>query len=197
VRVIGTEEVPVEGGEEDETRTVDVTSPVLEFIKMADGVYRLPVASDLEGLDAAAIEDLLTIDLTTNDKGELHIYGLDSDKYILQETFALDGYNYLYNTVAVFIRRGVPLMGKYTIDIAHTDNRDRENVYFHTTDLELIPVAGQLHRLQIANYASGMFPGTGGMGTTIFYTIAITMLVTLAVVYVNSRRRSTPSILDA
>lgn len=103
--------------------------------------------------------------LTTDEKGEIAIAGLDSDTYYLRETKAPDGYNKLANDVEVKI----------------VANAGADNTLTYTTVTA-----------EINNNSGAELPSTGGIGTTIFYVVG-GLLVVAAGVLLVTRKRMTKS----
>ena len=103
--------------------------------------------------------------LTTDEKGEIAIAGLDSDTYYLRETKAPDGYNKLANDVEVKI----------------VANEGADNTLTYTTV-----------KAEVNNNSGAELPSTGGIGTTIFYVVG-GLLVVAAGVLLVTRKRMTKS----
>ncbi len=95
----------------------------------------------------------------TDANGNLRVDGLDADEYIWTEVAPLYGYANISYTVTMWI----DLDGKVT--------------YAPTGDSDRTP--GE--EITVVNRVSGSLPGTGGMGTTIFYIVG-TILVAGALV---------------
>lgn len=100
--------------------------------------------------------------LTTDEKGEISIDGLDADTYYLREIETLPGYNKLANAVKVEITGA-------------TEGDDGELTY--TTV-----------KVQVNNNSGVEMPSTGGIGTTIFY-VAGGLLVAVAVVLLVTKKK--------
>lgn len=92
--------------------------------------------------------------------GEFTIFGLDADIYYLKETVAPDGYNVLANDV------------KVEIAADGTMKQDGKG----TTTIEVL------------NQTGTELPSTGGMGTTIFYTLGGVLVVGAAILLVTKKR---------
>ncbi len=100
----------------------------------------------------------------TDINGNISIDGLDGDTYYLRETKAPDGYNKLADVVEVEI--------KPTVDAT-------------TQTLSLAPVTEK-----VENKSGSILPGTGGIGTTIFYVAGSILLVGAAVLLIVKKRMS-------
>lgn len=100
------------------------------------------------------------VTMTSNDKTELVLNGLDAGTYYLEETKAPDGYNKLINPVTVTIsKEGVVSPAENGI------------VY-------------------VSNNAGATLPSTGGMGTTVFYVLGAVLVVGAGVLLVTKKRMS-------
>ena len=99
--------------------------------------------------------------LTTDEKGKIHIDGLDADTYYLREVKAPDGYNKLANDEEVKIE---PTAG------------DNNTLTYKTVVTE------------VNNQSGTELPSTGGIGTTVFYVVG-GALVLIAVVLLVTRKK--------
>lgn len=95
--------------------------------------------------------------------GNVKIIGLANGTYYLEETDAPEGYNMLEERVAVTVENG--------------------NNYATVED-DVYSVGG----VHVVNQAGGILPGTGGMGTTIFYVVGGTLVVAAAVLLITKKR---------
>ena len=100
--------------------------------------------------------------LTTDEKGKIHIDGLDADTYYLREVKAPNGYNKLANDV------------KVEITAAKSENGE--------TMTYTKPTA------KVNNQSGTELPSTGGIGTTVFYVVG-GALVLIAVVLLVTRKK--------
>lgn len=105
--------------------------------------------------------------LITNEKGNIYAYGLDADTYVLKETETLPGYNLLADTITATIAENGDVTYKYTSSEGGTNNS-----------------------ITVENNTGTELPGTGGMGTTIFYTLGGVLVVGAAVLLVTKKRMS-------
>lgn len=99
--------------------------------------------------------------------GHLTVYGLAAGKYYLEETDAPKGYNVLES--------------RQEVDLTNTDNTLVENAL---DDSKWTNEGG----IQVINESGAILPGTGGMGTTIFYTLGGLLAVGAAVLLVTKKR---------
>ena len=105
-------------------------------------------------------------ELVTNENGNIFAYGLDADTYILTETETLPGYNLLDDTITAVI------------------NENGTVNYDYTNDAEDVPA----NTIEIENNTGSILPSTGGMGTTLFYTIGGLLVVCAGVLLVTKKR---------
>ena len=97
---------------------------------------------------------------TTDDNGAVEFIGLEDGTYTLREIEAPAGYNLLTDTI--------------DITIAGSD-----------ADVTTLTVVSK-----VANATGSQLPSTGGMGTTVFYTIGILMMAVSAVLLIAKKRIS-------
>lgn len=102
-------------------------------------------------------------EITTDDSGQFTITGLDSDTYYLTETAAPAGYNILSEPVEIVI-------GDDGAINADADNPEG------------------IGQVKVLNRSGSMLPGTGGIGTTIFYVVGSVLVVGAAVLFVTKKR---------
>lgn len=104
-------------------------------------------------------------ELVTDEYGKIHAYGLDAGTYTLKETETLPGYNLLNDTITAVIAEDGTVTYKYT-----SSEGDGAN------------------NIEIVNESGAILPGTGGMGTTIFYVVGGTLVVAAAVLLITKKR---------
>ena len=97
---------------------------------------------------------------TTDDNGAASFIGLEDGTYTLKEIEAPAGYNLLTDTI--------------DITVAGSD-----------TDETKLTVEAD-----VANSTGSQLPSTGGMGTTVFYTLGILMMVVSAVLLIAKKRET-------
>ncbi len=135
----------------------------ISLVKVSDGIYRIATAAEIaaEGFATAIIETV---------GGIATIQGVDATTtYFLEEVAAPAGYNKLS------ARKGVSI-GATNISVTVEGNE-----YIGSNE-----VGGDA--VQIINQSGSELPSTGGIGTTIFYTVG-GILVIAAVVFLATKRR--------
>ena len=117
---------------------------------------------------AAGLETILVSDAD----GVIRIIGLDEGTYTLTETKAPIGYNLLEDPITVVIEHAGG--GSYTV----------KNGTFTGT-------------VTIGNFTGGVLPGTGGIGTTVFYAVGAILALLLAAAFVVYKRKRSLGVLLA
>lgn len=97
--------------------------------------------------------------------GKVHISGLDKTTYWLEETKAPDGYNKLTERKPVNLTNG-------------SNNTTLTSDTWSEAD----------HGVAVENNAGAILPGTGGMGTTLFYVVGGGLMVAAVVLLVTKKR---------
>ena len=106
-------------------------------------------------------------EIITNDKGEFELVGLDEGKYQLKETEAPAGYNKLDKAIEVVIT-------------SEYNEKDLTATYkINSADPATI---------EVENKTGTLLPETGGIGTTIFYIVGITLMLGAAIVLISKKR---------
>ncbi|MEE0265785.1 MAG: SpaH/EbpB family LPXTG-anchored major pilin [Acutalibacteraceae bacterium] len=114
-----------------------------------------------------------TVDkIETETDGKFEIVGLDEGTYMLHEEKAPEGYNKLANPVAVEIKS------------EHSDDT-------LTASYKIEGLEDGKTTIEVENKTGGLFPNTGGIGTTIFYVVGSLLMVGSAVIFVTKKRMST------
>lgn len=137
----------------------------IKFSKVADtvvdGVNVPTYMVDVDG----------TIDtIETDDTGKFIIVGLDEGAYKLHETEAPEGYNKLAADLDVVITStydDAALTAEYEINDAEPAT------------------------IEVENKTGGLFPETGGIGTTIFYIVGGLLMLAAFVILVSKKRMAT------
>ena len=144
---------------------LDKDGNAIEFVRLADtdGVptYRVAVDGDTDVTDTI---------VTEKETGKFIILGLDEGSYSLHETDAPAGYNKLAQDLAVTITS--KLEGREDDNVSYGVNGDTPNL------------------IEVENKTGGLFPETGGIGTTIFYMVGGLLMLAAFVVLVSKKRMS-------
>ena len=106
--------------------------------------------------------------IVTNDGGKFEIVGLDADTYYLHEEAAPAGYNKLANDVEIVI-----------------DSTYDEKNLTATATVSGVNAEGFI---EVENKTGSLLPETGGIGTTIFYIVGITLMLGAAIVLISKKR---------
>ena len=99
--------------------------------------------------------------ITTTDSGTFTVVGLDAKEYYLTETVAPAGYNKLADPIKLVVSR---------------DNVKKDGVVLANDTLT------------VKNQSGTLLPGTGGIGTTIFYVIGGLLMAAAAVLLITKKR---------
>ncbi len=111
---------------------------------------------------------------TTDDQGHITFLGLNAGTYTLTETKAPNGYNQLKDSIT------------FTITFNASDKTfsiSSENAEFSADS-----GSASIFITTIKNNAGIELPGTGGMGTTVFYVIGVILVLGAVVILVTRRR---------
>lgn len=130
--------------------------------------------------------------LTSDEKGEFSIAGLDSGQYYLKEIKAPEGYNLPRDPFSVTIT-------SHTLSQNHKNNENQKwdgDPTKALTGLDVIvatqdgtgDAATGTASIKITNTAGSTLPQTGGIGTTIFYLVGSVLVVGAVVLLVTKRR---------
>lgn len=133
--------------------------------ELADGNTKLSFVKDANGNYRVATtgEKDATTTITVKN-GKVNIYGLAGKTYTLTETKAPDGYNKLVTSETVNLADGSKT---------------------HATIVDSVYKDGGV---VVENHAGTVLPGTGGMGTTLFYVIGGGLMVAAVVLLVTKKR---------
>lgn len=105
--------------------------------------------------------------ITTDANGKFEIVGLDEGAYKLHEVSAPEGYNKL----------------AADLDVVITSEYDEENL---TATYKIN--AADPATIEVENKTGGLFPETGGIGTTIFYIVGGLLMLAAVVILVSKKR---------
>jgi LPXTG-motif cell wall-anchored protein len=177
-------------------------------LKKTDGAYPLKGAQfTIKGLTVTGEKGEYTVvsynpaadaaesaTLDTNDDGILYIIGLASDvKLTVTEVKAPDGYNKLTTPIEVTPQLLTTALYKASGDIYYDakgnvvsqSSQATSTVAVEKNLTDLVPEA-----VEVVNNAGTELPSTGGIGTTIFYTVGGILVVAALVLLVTKKRMS-------
>jgi fimbrial isopeptide formation D2 family protein/LPXTG-motif cell wall-anchored protein len=118
--------------------------------------------------------------------GELVVSGLSAGTYTIEEVEAPNGYQKLENPITVTITWERPDAGKiaegckWTYTYTTQDGKTEGGAALTSGIMQLI----------VNNNSGSTLPSTGGIGTTIFYTLGSALLIGAAVLLITKRRMS-------
>jgi fimbrial isopeptide formation D2 family protein/LPXTG-motif cell wall-anchored protein len=107
-------------------------------------------------------------EITTDVNGKFIIVGLDEGKYALHEESAPEGYNKLAEDMEIIIT-------------SELNGREDDSVSYKINDSEPVTI-------EVENKTGGLFPETGGIGTTIFYLVGGLLMLAAFVILVSKKR---------
>ena len=116
--------------------------------------------------------------IVTDGNGKMSVSGLDAGTYYLTECVAPDGYNLLDKDVKITITAEYSADGKITDLTVTVDDGEPSDGDTASGELEVI----------VENFSGVELPGTGGIGTTIFYTLGGLLAVGAVVLLVTKKR---------
>lgn len=162
----GTSNVTLNPDANGEPAEADKTK-LIKLIANADGSYTV-APKDYTGA--------VTYTMTTPDNGQISIKGLDDNtEYYLHETKAPDGYNSLTAPVKIMITNN-------TYDRIGNQIVTQPNVVVNEAN------AYSGVGFDVENNAGTTLPGTGGIGTTIFYVIGGGLMAAAAILLITKKR---------
>lgn len=110
--------------------------------------------------------------------GNIKFEGLDAGTYYLEETDAPEGYNTLTDPIEVIIERTLPK------DYAEAATFGGQAIKYGQTNA----TTGNDHLVPVENNRGTTLPGTGGIGTTIFYVVGGGLMVAAAILLITKKR---------
>lgn len=140
------------------SKNADGSDPIA-FVATSEG-YRIATQAEID----VVVGNTTTTALTTPEGGRMVLNGLAAGTYYLTETAAPAGYNLVTGAIKVEIIPGVG--AEYTIE--------QDDV--------------QTSAVNVLNESGTVLPSTGGMGTTLFYTIGGVLVVCAGVLLVTKKR---------
>ncbi len=172
-------------------KTVYKQSATGTFYMLKNGTFTTdaPTAATEKNYDSTTVKyEPVTVDNTltsaaginnvgyTNADGYLSFAGLDAGTYYITELEAPEGYNKLPDTITV------TLSAQYNAN----DNRFVWTCKVGNTTVD--SQMGGCYHFQVANNKGATLPGTGGMGTTIFYVVGGLLIVCAGALLVTKIR---------
>ena len=156
----------------DKDGTPTDTSKLIPLVAGSDGVYTVANTS------STTTSSTTTYIMTTPVDGKISIKGLDDHKeYYLYETKAPDGYNTLTEPVKFRVNQ--------LKDAAYsTDGSD----YIITPTVKVNGTDSGSVAFNVENNRGTTLPGTGGIGTTIFYVVGGGLMVAAGVLLITKKR---------
>lgn len=115
--------------------------------------------------------------LTTNATSTVTVEGLDEGTYFLKETATPGGFNGLTTDVEVQITGSCNTLRGATYTVQY--RMDNEEDFAGAGDAKIVP---------IENKRGTILPGTGGIGTTIFYVVGGGLMVAAAILLITKKR---------
>lgn len=115
--------------------------------------------------------------LKTNATSIVGVEGLDKGTYFLKETATPDGFNGLTSDVEVLIDSSCNTLSGATYTVQY--RMDNEEDFAGAGDAKIVP---------IENKRGTTLPGTGGIGTTIFYVIGGGLMAAAAILLITKKR---------
>ena len=117
--------------------------------------------------------------LTTNATSTVTVKGLDKGTYFLKETATPVGFNGLTSDVEVQIDSSCNTLSGATYTVKYKMANANEEDFTYTDDEKVVP---------IENNRGTTLPGTGGIGTTIFYVVGGGLMVAAAILLITKKR---------
>lgn len=149
----------------DDLEDYEDATPIEFVIDTKTGNYRVATAAEIADGDIKKFTEL-----TSDANGKIHADGLDTGTYALVETETIGKYNMLDKPVKVEIV---------------FDRSDLENLAFSYTVDDTNTLQDTVN---VLNNSGTQLPGTGGIGTKIFYGAGILLTIGLVVLLVIRRR---------
>lgn len=158
-----------------------------EFVlKNGDAVVTVSAdTGEVDGANYYVVDPQGTATITSPENGLIIIKGVDNDNYTLTETKAPAGYNLLTAPVSVT----PTLIGMTSTNVIKYLDENGNVVDTVTTtpvSIEIADVAAT--PVVVVNFTGTELPSTGGMGTTIFYTMGGLLTVGAVVLLVTKKR---------
>jgi len=184
----GKEYTALEGAEFELRLSDEEDADGIEFIDLGNGVYRVATPAE-KALQAAAESEpdydpetdaVTTVTLVSASDGTIKIRGLDARTYYLVETKAPENYNLIPGWITVIVVHEPETTGP---DAGEKKGAQSLTVIDEEATLEKQPC------VNVQNNLGTELPGTGGIGTTIFYIVGAILATLLTAAFIISRRR--------
>ncbi len=117
--------------------------------------------------------------LKTNATSNVVVEGLDAGTYFLKETATPVGFNSLTSDVEVLITSSCNNLSGATYTVKYKMANANDEDFTDTDDEKVVP---------IENNRGTTLPGTGGIGTTIFYVVGGGLMVAAAILLITKKR---------
>lgn len=117
--------------------------------------------------------------LKTNATSNVAVEGLDKGTYFLKETATPVGFNGLTSDVEVQIDSSCNTLSGATYTVKYKMANANDEDFTDTDDEKVVP---------IENNRGTTLPGTGGIGTTIFYVVGGGLMVAAAILLITKKR---------
>ena len=156
------------------------------YWKLNDGKYT-DVDPTGDGIDASVYEDVsvtyklvnyvkyitetesVAVERAVGEDGVLKLSGLGEGTYVIEETVVPAGYNKIEN-----------------INLTITFNEQSSTFTYYWSG----GATGSLNTISVENNKGSVLPETGGMGTTLFYTVGGLMVAAAAILLITKKRMS-------
>lgn len=173
-------------GNEPDNKLKDARFALYRLVDVPDGGQKKEYVKIDANNKVSGWQDTLPTDgnIVTDDKGKMSVSGLDAGVYYLTECVAPDGYNLLDGDVKITIDAEYSKDGKTITKLTVTVD---DGTGAETSDGN--KVTGELE-VTVENFSGAELPSTGGIGTTIFYTLGGLLAVGAAVFLVTKKRMS-------
>ena len=117
--------------------------------------------------------------LKTNATSNVVVEGLDAGTYFLKETATPTGFNSLTSDVEVQIDSSCNTLSGATYTVKYKMANANDEEFTDTDDEKVVP---------IENKRGTTLPGTGGIGTTIFYVVGGGLMAAAAILLITKKR---------
>jgi len=173
--------------DEQNCETLDAIMEELEYFEEGQHMhaYHYRLATD-EEIASGTLGVDFTDTIVTPNSGTVVIMGLTIGTYSLEETKAPANFNKLTSMIEIELGYDEELEERTCL----VDNVPINYCVEECEDLGGIQVL-------VGNHSGSMLPGTGGIGTTIFYIVGISLAISLAVAFVIRRKRNALNVLNA